>query len=255
MKQLKHGDFTNLAEDYAKYRPEYSRSALEALLSLVNKEVIDFADVGAGTGIWTRMVANHPKVNVAYAVEPNDNMRQFGKNNDSLIIWQKGSGEDTGLKNDSFDLVSMASSFHWVDFDKGMKEFARILRPGGRFVALWNPRYMEDNQVLVDIENKLKELMPDMKRVSSGKSKFVEELTNKFLSCEDFDDLVFMEGRHSVNLTKEQYVGAWQSVNDIQYQLGEKKFVEFMDYVQQKIAPLEYVKSTYLTRAWSIRRK
>lgn len=69
-----------------------------------------------------------------------------------------------------------------------------------------------------------------------------------------FDDLIFIEGRHSVNLTKEQYIGAWHSVNDIQFQMGDK-WQEFMQYVEDKISDLEYVKSTYLTRAWSIKKK
>lgn len=254
--KLKHGDFSNLADDYAKYRPGYSQTVLDALIAIINKENIDFADIGAGTGIWSRIVSNHKNVNSVVAVEPNDNMRKQGEydQNNGNIKWLAGSGESTNLKDLSYDIVSMASSFHWVDFDKGMKEFSRILRPNGRFVALWNPRYLQDNPTLVDIENKVKELTPNIKRVSSGKSKFVEELTNKFLSLDEFDDLTFIEGRHSINLTKAQYIGAWHSVNDIQYQMGNKWY-EFMQYVEEKISDLEYIKSTYLTRAWSIRKK
>jgi ubiquinone/menaquinone biosynthesis C-methylase UbiE len=253
---LKHGDFSELADNYAKYRPGYSKSVLDSLISIVDKNDIDFADVGAGTGIWTRAVAGHKNISSITAVEPNDNMRkqeELDKNNVN-IKWIKGSGEKTNLKDNSYDLVSMASSFHWVDFDKGMKEFSRVLRSGGRFVAIWNPRYLEDNPVLVDIENKVKELTPKIKRVSSGKSKFVKELTDKFLLLDEFDDLIFIEGRHSINLTKEQYIGAWHSVNDIQFQMGDKWY-EFMQYVEDKIFDLEYIKSTYLTRAWSIRKK
>ncbi|MFD6951333.1 methyltransferase domain-containing protein [Nocardiopsis sp. NPDC060348] len=52
-------------------------------------------------------------------------------------------GEDTGLPSHSCDIVTMASSFHWVDFDAGLKEFHRILRPGGWFVALGVTRLIE----------------------------------------------------------------------------------------------------------------
>lgn len=254
--KLKHGDFSNLAEDYAKYRPGYSSSVLKAILALVEKEQIDFADVGAGTGIWTRIVAANSKVKSAFAVEPNDEMRKQGSNGNGTlnISWKKGSGEATSLENNSCDLLSMASSFHWVDFEKGMNEFSRVLRPGGRFVALWNPRYIKDNPVLVEIENKILELCPNIKRVSSGSSEFVNKLTDRLTSCEDFEDLIYIEGRHSVNLTKEQYIGAWRSVNDLQYQMGDK-FGDFMKFISDKIANLDYVKSTYLTRAWTVRKK
>lgn len=253
---LKHGDFSKLAENYAKYRPGYSKSALKAILSLVDAEKIDFADIGAGTGIWTRLIADNPKIKSAIAVEPNDEMRAQGMaaNENLKIIWKKGEGVATALENNSCDLLSMASSFHWVDFEKGMKEFARVLRPGGRFVALWNPRYIQDNPVLVKIENKITELTPNMKRVSSGSSKFVAELAEKLNAHPDFEDLTYIEGRHSVNLTKEQYIGVWRSVNDIQYQMGNK-FEEFMQYIADQIKDLDFVKSTYLTRAWSVRKK
>ena len=56
---IKHGDFSLLAENYSKYRPGYSEDILELVLTKVGKPIseLDFVDVGAGTGIWTRMVA------------------------------------------------------------------------------------------------------------------------------------------------------------------------------------------------------
>lgn len=254
--KLKHGNFSNLAQDYAKYRPGYSDSVLKSILALVEKDKIDFVDVGAGTGIWTRIVANNPKIKSAIAVEPNDEMRAQGiaANANLKIEWKKGGGEETTLESSSCDLLSMASSFHWVDFEKGIEEFARVLKPGGRFVALWNPRYLKDNPVLVEIENKISELCPDIKRVSSGSSDFVNKLTDRLSSCAEFEDLVYIEAKHSVNLTKEQYIGVWRSVNDLQFQMGDK-FVEFMNFISEKIQNLDYIKSTYLTRAWTVKRK
>ena len=172
---IKAGDFTGLAEDYAKNRPDYAPSVLTALLSLTGKATadIDFADVGAGTGIWTRMVWQ-TGVKSVQAVEPNDDMRRAGSSgvNEAPglapLQWHAGSAEHTTLGDHSVDMLSMASSFHWADFDKATAEFHRVLRPGGRFVALWNPRLIETNPVLVDIENYLNTLRPDIKRVSSG---------------------------------------------------------------------------------------
>lgn len=254
--QLKHGNFSQLAQDYAKYRPGYSSSALKMILSLVEKEEIDFVDVGAGTGIWTRIVASHSKIKSVIAVEPNEEMRNQGisANSNLKINWKRGDGEDTTLESNSCDLLSMASSFHWVDFEKGIKEFARVIRPDGRFVALWNPRYIKDNPVLVEIENKITELCPNIKRVSSGSSDFVNKLTERLNSCPDFEDLVYIEAKHSVNLTKEQYIGVWRSVNDLQFQMGDK-FPEFMNFISDKISNLDSIKSTYLTRAWTVKRK
>ena len=175
---MQHGDFSDLAENYSKYRPGYSSEILEKIINYVGKpsDTIKFADVGAGTGIWTRMVARI--VGSAVAVEPNDQMRMHGEvdNNGLDIQWKKGSAEQTGLIDKSFDLVSMASSFHWPDFDQTTREFSRILKPGGVFVALWNPRLIEVNPILVEIEAKLKDYIGDKKRVSSGRSEFCSTL-------------------------------------------------------------------------------
>lgn len=57
-KVRKPGEFTGLAEDYSKYRPDYCPSVLNGLLGLIEVPVseVEFVDVGAGTGIWSRMV-------------------------------------------------------------------------------------------------------------------------------------------------------------------------------------------------------
>ncbi len=255
MKNLKLGNFDNLANNYAKYRPGYSQLALKIILSIVEKDNIDFVDVGAGTGIWTRIVAADPKIRSTIAVDPSDNMRQEGVNLNSgfNINWRSGRAENTGLETSSCDLLSMASSFHWTDFDSAIKEFSRVLRPGGRFVALWNPRYIKDNPVLIEIENKISELCPNIKRISSGNSQFVEQLADRLNSCKGFEELVYIEARHSVNLTKEQYIGVWNSVNDLQYQMRDK-FSEFMEFIFDRIKNLDYIKSTYLTRVWTVKK-
>ena len=255
---LKRGDFTGLAESYAEYRPGYSESILTAILALVGKPVgaIDFADVGAGTGIWSRQVAARG-VRSATAVEPNDDMRSQGirGNGTTEIRWFKGSGEATGLPSGSVDLLSIASAFHWVDFQRGTQEIARVLRPGGRFVALWNPRLVEANPLTAEIENFLTELCPTMTRVSSGRSGITETLNESLWASPHFDDVVHLEGRHHVALTPERYLGVWRSVNDIQAQLGPEKFRTFLQYVEDRVGSLPQVDATYLTRAWVARRR
>jgi hypothetical protein len=130
-----------------------------------------------------------------------------------------------------------------------------VLRKDGHFVALWNPRYIDDNPVLVDIEKKVYELAPNMRRVSSGKSAFVENLSKRLMNTPYFDDLTYLEGRNTVKLSQEQYMGAWDSVNDIRVQMGEVKFAQFMQYIKEKIAALNTIDCTYLTRAWVVRKK
>ena len=116
------------------HEPNYCNSVLGALLGLIKKPIkeIDFVDVGAGTGIWTRMVYD-TGVNSTIAIEPNEDMKKgISDNNDRIIKWFSGSAEDTGLNKNSCRLITMASSFHWANFDIALNEFNGILRSNGR---------------------------------------------------------------------------------------------------------------------------
>jgi ubiquinone/menaquinone biosynthesis C-methylase UbiE len=189
-------------------------------------------------------------------VEPNDDMRAQGieTSRGTGIIWRKGSAEATGLPDGSADLVSMASSLHWTDFDKACDEFHRILRPGGVFVALWNPRSIEANPLLAEIEAQITQLKPDIQRVSSGRSGITERLTNMLSAKPQFAEVLYLEGRHSVSQTPEQYMGAWRSVNDLQVQLGPELFRRFLDFTKERIEGLRAIETIYVTRAWTARR-
>ena len=190
------------------------------------------------------------------AVEPSDEMRRYGlmTTQEHNVVWRRGSAEETGLPSHAYDLVSMASSFHWTNFDRACAEFQRILRPNGRFVALWNPRMVELNPLLVEIEQEITRLSPAVKRVSSGRSGLTEKLTDMLWATPGFDDIVYLEARHVATQTVEQYLGAWRSVNDLRVQLGPDLFDSFLRFVERKTARLSKIETTYLTRAWAARR-
>ncbi|MEU3274209.1 class I SAM-dependent methyltransferase [Saccharomonospora sp. NPDC006951] len=252
-----HGDFSRLADDYSRFREGYSPAVRDAILGLLAAPsgTLDIADVGAGTGIWSRMLADREPRSIV-AVEPNVHMRRRGEYDSagSRIRWLAGSGERTGLAEASADLVTMASSFHWVDFPAGITEFARVLRRGGWFTALWNTRKLDDNPLLADIEAEITRLRPGVRRVSSGSSAFVSTLSEKLAAASGFGDLVYLEGRHLARHDVDRYLGLWRSANDVRAQLGEELFGRFLDFARKRLAGERVVETTYLTRAWAIRR-
>ena len=254
---MKSGNFTGLGLKYSQNRPDYSESVLKCILGLIDKPIqeIDFVDVGAGTGIWTRMV--HAKgLRECIAVEPNIDMRESGIADSShlTINWVEGSAEATGLSASTVDWVSMASSFHWANFERSTSEFHKILRPGGYFTALWNPRLVEVDPTLLEIEEHIKKLAPDIQRISSGRSGITSTLSDKLRASNLFEDVIYMQGRHIVSMTPERYLGIWRSVNDLRVQLGEKRFELFLEFVTAKIFHLDVINATYLTRAWTGRK-
>ena len=253
---MKLGDFTKLAKDYIN-RVGYSHVALSVIQSAIEKQngvIFRVADVGAGTGKLTLDLESLGCV--GFAVEPNDAMRAEGikafEGRDTFS-WSKGSAEQTGLPDNSVDWVLMGSSFHWADTAVALKEFHRILKPGGFFTAIWNPRNIESSAFHMDIENTIREMVPDLKRNSSGSRSNMKDMESKLLSTEYFTDLFLVETPHNAVMTKERYMGAWRSVNDIQAQAGEERFQEILNMIENKISDMDTITVPYLSRAFTVR--
>ncbi len=246
-------DYTELAPDYAKYRPDYSGTVLNALLNYTNASRPGFrvADIGAGTGIWTKMLADQ-NLNCV-AIEPNDAMRAEGVafTNGARVEWRAGFAENTGLEKESIDWLTMASSFHWAKLPDALKEFSRILKPGGFLTVLWNPRHIEGNLLHEEIENTIYSMVPNLSRVSSGSAKHARNYFEELISTGDFRDVVFFEANHEIEMSKERYIGAWRSVYDIQKQAGPELFEEILEKIAVKVAPWDKVVVPYKTRAWT----
>ncbi len=134
--------FNDRAEDYVKYRPGYPADAIAALADgagVPGRAVA--ADIGAGTGISARLVADRG-VRVI-AVEPGDVMRRAAAPH-PRVAWLAATAEAIGLATGSVDLVVCAQSFHWFHTRAAVAELARILKPGGRLAIMWNRRSMTE---------------------------------------------------------------------------------------------------------------
>lgn len=253
---MKHGDFTALAKEYVN-RPGYSKNVLKMIGRNAGMDRREFkvADIGAGTGKLTEELTALGFT--GYAVEPNDAMRAEGVKNpvfDGKFTWQKGFAEHTELPNEAFDWVLMGSSFHWADTKEALTEFHRILKPGGYFTAIYNPRDIEGNEFHEKIENMIKEAIPNLKRVSSGSKSNIGDIEGKLLSTPFFGNLVFVEASHTVKMTKERYMGAWRSVNDIRVQAGEELFEKILKQIEDFIKPCEEIIVPYKSRAWTVQK-
>lgn len=134
--------FSDRAADYAKYRPSYPDQAIATLLEgLGNPSQLVAADIGAGTGISSRLLAERG-VRVL-AIEPNASMREAASPH-PLVEFRNGTAEATNLPDASVDLVTCFQAFHWFDPAPTLLEFHRILKPSGRLALVWNDRSQED---------------------------------------------------------------------------------------------------------------
>ncbi|MGK3200608.1 methyltransferase domain-containing protein [Amycolatopsis sp. MEPSY49] len=128
--------FGSRAAAYAEHRPGYPREAIEWGLSGAREAPRRVLDLGAGTGKLTLGLAELG-LDVT-AVEPDPEMRaELGRVVPSATSLA-GRAERIPLPDAAVDAVFVGQAFHWFDVPAAMTEIARVLRPGGVLVPMWN---------------------------------------------------------------------------------------------------------------------
>lgn len=134
--------FNDRAGEYSLHRPDYPAAALDLVFAgLPDSRGLVVADIGAGTGLSSRALAERGAR--VLAIEPNAAMRSAAVAH-PRVEWSSGRGEATGLPSASVDLVVCAQSFHWLAGATAVREFHRVLRPGGRLALVWNKKDVTD---------------------------------------------------------------------------------------------------------------
>lgn len=131
------------AERYDRTRPRYPDALIQRIATTPTTPTTSInaptpatrvLDVGCGTGIAARQLqAAGCQV---LGVDPDPRMadlaRRFG------LDVEMSKFEDWNPANRTFDAVTAAQAWHWIDPIAGASQAARALRPGGRLAIFWN---------------------------------------------------------------------------------------------------------------------
>ena len=129
--------FGRTAREYELGRPLWPEELLGRVVAELGLDPDSAViDLGAGTGKLTRALVPHFARVVA--VEPDDAMRAVLEEVVPGAEALAGRGEAIPLPDESVDAAFSAEAFHWFASDESVAEIARVLRPGGGFVILWN---------------------------------------------------------------------------------------------------------------------
>jgi SAM-dependent methyltransferase len=78
------------------------------------------------------------------------------------------------------DLITAGQAFHWFDPGAARTEFARVLKPGGKVVLVWNDRRKHGRPFLEAYEKLLQTYATDYAEVEHGREGSLEKIRSFF---------------------------------------------------------------------------
>ena len=130
--------FTGRAQAYTEARPGYSNEAVEYIYSLAAPNAV-FADIGAGTGKFTELIARYG--NEIFAIEPNADMLEqlaitLAPFKNARIF--DGTAEATKLPDKCIDVITNAQALRRFNIDAFRTECKRIGKPNSVIITIFN---------------------------------------------------------------------------------------------------------------------
>ncbi len=154
--------FSDVAGDYALYRPTYPSAAVDWIARRSGVPAGGrIVDLGCGTGISARLFA--ARGFSVTGVDPNEEMLARARAAGGGPRYVGGEAARTGLPDASADLATAAQAFHWFDLAATQRELRRLLVPSGRCAAFWNVR--ASTPLFDEYEALLRRLCPEYLRL------------------------------------------------------------------------------------------
>lgn len=132
-----HGDrrvlFDREADRYDRSRPGYPAALVDAVLGR-SPQGVTVLDVACGTGIAARLLAARGAR--VLGVELNPRMAEVAERHGITV--EVGAFESWDAAGRSFDRITCAQAWHWLDHDAAARKAADLLRPDGRLCLFWS---------------------------------------------------------------------------------------------------------------------
>jgi SAM-dependent methyltransferase len=142
-------------DDYERGRPGWPAQAPAVAGVPASATVLE---LGAGTGKLTRLLVT--RFDRVIAVEPDEGMRRLLVSLCAEADVHAGSAEAIPVADESVDAVFAAEAFHWFDGERALAEVARVLRPRGALILMWNVPAGPTEPSITQVEQLLIELAP-----------------------------------------------------------------------------------------------
>lgn len=109
------------------YRPPHD----EVIAQLREHQARKIADIACGTGILSDRIERELAPEEIYGVDMSDGMLNQARAKSSRVQWLRGPAEQLPFADQALDAVVTTSAFHFFDQPAALREFHRVLAPGG----------------------------------------------------------------------------------------------------------------------------
>ena len=215
--------FSNQASTYAKYRPVYPKDLLDHILQFVKEKNMVW-DCATGNGQAAYSLASYFKKVIA--TDTSEKQLALAKQHPN-IQYQVAAAEHTPFPENSFDLVTVAQAYHWLQFESFEKEVRRVAKKDA-VIAVWGYN-------LFTTENEA---------INQLVKKFYSEIVGPYWDKErklvddnystipfNFDPLPTKEFFIKSEWTKEDLIGYLNSWSSVQHFINARKYNPVNDII------------------------
>lgn len=109
------------------YRPAQD----EVIAQLREHGATRIADIACGTGILADRIATELHPDEVYGIDMSDGMLEQARARSRVVQWRKAPAERLPFGDGALDAIVSTSAFHFFDQPAALREFHRVLAPGG----------------------------------------------------------------------------------------------------------------------------
>ncbi|OBG69097.1 MULTISPECIES: class I SAM-dependent methyltransferase [unclassified Mycobacterium] len=109
------------------YRPPHD----EVIAQLRAHRARKIADIACGTGVLSDRIARELQPDEIYGIDMSEGMLDQARARTDRVQWIRGPAEQLPFDDGALDAVVTTSAFHFFDQPAALREFHRVLAPGG----------------------------------------------------------------------------------------------------------------------------